>query len=572
VSGSPVKSLGTWRAVEAGYEAGLPLVLCAVSWWVASKLLASPVAERPPTNLELAAMLGACVALTAWAMSRQFFLLRRRNPWQMILVAEVFSVIAVGSMPRMTRGTFAERCGELMGEVVTVNTYVPHVDKDLPLHLTESTACVVGGVAGNPYLPGVIYRPSWPDSLPVEIWVFLAIVAIVATLAFRDRRLMSTRLGLKLFDKLRLAPGMGVASAAGKPKATPGNVQACGNSTFWGEVCGQMYSADKVFLAGERCVRCHQPYQKSKDELTFTVVTLFTGDVDVLNGLERIDTNAWPHGGTIPPDGRISGQERWVTLGRITVPAVLSVSQTLSMVHEQLKEWQGSGKPDAQEAAKLAEKRASRIAAWIWFGRLNHLLTYASPTRRSMLAIGPMRLKDLVPHAGEELTLQLDIGLLPLDLWVGSKTTFGDGRNARLQNSHFTMWIPTSPPKVTKANLGVWVPRVEGKALRAWLSTDRIKHQDDESAGSIPLPYKPLAEQEDDLTPADEVANPTPGSLDLIRRPVTGGLGDQPRPIIDPGSKPVGSSISEWAWLEWEQIQLLRQQALVLEDSDEEGA
>ena len=89
-----------------------------------------------------------------------------------------------------------------------------------------------------------------------------------------------------------------------------------------------------------------------------------------------------------------------------------------------------------------------------------------------------MRLKDLVPHIGEDLTLQLDIGLLPLDLWTGSKMSFSDNRAPALQNSHFTMWIPVSPPKATKKRQGLWVPRIEGDALRAWISTDRLKQEE----------------------------------------------------------------------------------------------
>ncbi|MED5373153.1 MAG: hypothetical protein VX899_19195 [Myxococcota bacterium] len=545
----PVKALGTWRAVEAGYEAGLPLLAAGGAWFALSKLFTTPSPVRPPTGVELAVVLGVAVALTGWMISRQFFLLRRRNPWSMILVSVIFNAIILFALPRRIAAGFEEKCVELGGAVVQAT--------DMVTEAAANTVCQVGGVPGNPYLPGVIFRPPFPDDLSPALWVFLALIAAISVLGFRDKKIRASTLPSRLFDSLRLAPSQGIKSSAGKPKAEPDNVVACGNPTFWGETCGQLYSGDKKWLPGERCVRCHQPFAKAKDELTFTVVTLFSGDVDVLNGLERMDTNAWVRGGPIPPDGRISGQERWVTLGRITLPAVITVAQALSLIHDKLKDWESAANGEAKDAAKLAMTRASRISAWVWFGRVNHLLTYATPTRRASLAIGPMRLKDIVPHIGEDLTLQLDIGLLPLDLWTGSKMSFAENRPPVLQNSHFTMWIPVSPPKSEKKRQGLWVPRVEGDALRAWLSTDRLKKEDEEAAGTIPLAYASRQAAREDLTPPEEMT-PVEGSLDLVRLPMNKAGAE---PIMDRG---VGDSISEWAWLEWQQIELLRQQALVL--------
>ena len=545
----PVKALGTWRAIEAGYEAGIPLVLTGIAWFSISKLFTTPSPVRPPTMVELGVVLGAAVALTGWTISRQFFLLRKRNLWQMILVSVIFNGVILFALPSRIATGFEKKCNDL-GGVVLQST-------DIVTELAAATVCQIGGVPGNAYLPGVFFRPPFPDSISPLLWVIFITIAAVSVLGFRDKRLRPTTLPSRLFDSLRLAPAQGVKSSAGKPKAEPDSVQACNNATFWGETCAQLYSGDKKWLPGERCVRCHQPFQKCRDELSFSVVTLFNGDVDVLNGLERMDTNAWARGGPIPPDGRISGQERWVTLGRITLPAVITVAQALSLVHDKLKDWESDADGEEKEAAKLATTRASRISAWIWFGRVTHLLTYATPTRRANLAIGPMRLKDLVPHIGEDLTLQLDIGLLPLDLWTGSKMSFSDNRTPALQNSHFTMWIPVSPPKATKKRQGLWVPRIEGDALRAWISTDRLKHKDEEAAGSIPLAYANRQAALEDLTPPEEM-NPKEGSLDLVRLPMNKAGAE---PIMDRG---VGDSIAEWAWLEWEQIELIRQQALVL--------
>ena len=57
-----------------------------------------------------------------------------------------------------------------------------------------------------------------------------------------------------------------------------------------------------------------------------------------------------------------------------------------------------------------------------------------------------------------------------------------------------------------------------------------------------------------------------PGSLDIIRVPYNR---SQTEPELY--SVKVGSSIAEWKWLEPEQIQLMRQQVLVLVDTQEMG-
>ena len=89
--------------------------------------------------------------------------------------------------------------------------------------------------------------------------------------------------------------------------------------------------------------------------------------------------------------------------------------------------------PDQAAAFALAKKRASRLSAWIWIGHEENALTYARPTSRALLAVGPTRLKDLPIEGGERLALQLDIGLLPLELRTAFRQTFLD---------------PTRPPLV----------------------------------------------------------------------------------------------------------------------------
>ena len=139
-----------------------------------------------------------------------------------------------------------------------------------------------------------------------------------------------------------------------------------------------MYSADKVFEPGEWCGRCNQTYVKAERELKFTIITLFTDNIDLLNALEKKDTLSWDVGNRIPADGRQSGVERWVELGTVNVPDVISVSQLLSIAHKLLPTWSES--PSAHRR-RVAQARVQ--AVWldlVWPS--NKRLTYArQPTR-----------------------------------------------------------------------------------------------------------------------------------------------------------------------------------------------
>ena len=556
---SPLQSLGIWRGMEGALEAGIPLICAGTSWWAASKAFGHLSPVRPYTELELCVMLGACVAITAWAVSRQMFMLRKRNPWMILLVALVFSGGGLAGLPTLVEGSIEEACGEFEAELVATT---PLLDGEEP-----ELVCALPGVPGNPYLPGVLLRPAWDGSLHPLTWGFLGLCSLLGALGLRDKRLRPTRLGLKLYQELRLAPAQGLKSAAGEPSATFQSIQACGNATLWGETCGQMYSADKVFEPGERCVRCHQSYRRATGEITLDIATLLSGDVDVLNGIERVDTNSWTPGDGMPPDGRISGLERWGLIGRVTVPNVLTIAQVLAVVHGELGTMESDAKTkELENAIKLATERASKVACWLWKGRVNHKLTFANPSRDTILAIGPMRLKDLLPHTAETLTLQLDIGLLPLNMRVGFRMSFvEEGRASVSENSAFNIWVPTSPPKPEKGREGLWVPRIEGDALRAWLSTERLRPED-ERGSTIPLPYLPDAEPPQERAERDaflQARTVREGSLDLVRMELQNSGKD-----VDVERRP-GDSIAEWKWLEWEQIELLRNEALVLVESGE---
>jgi hypothetical protein len=209
------------------------------------------------------------------------------------------------------------------------------------------------------------------------------------------------------------------------------------------------------------------------------------------------------------------------------------------------------------DAAALAASRASRVAAWIWSGNVSHLLTHARPTNDVLLAVGATRLLDLIDGAGDDLVLQLDLGLLPLELRLGFRTSFlAEDRPPLVQYSRTSLWIPTAPPPRSSEGNGVWVPRVEGDALRAWLATDRLRSADERGA-TIPLPYR---SRTGDESADDRIPMPREGSLDYVRVRVDPASGD---PV--PGRQ-LGDSIAEWDWLDLPQLQLLRREALMLVD------
>jgi hypothetical protein len=538
----PLNTMGTRRTAETAIEITVPLVASLSAWWVGQHFLGVPSVSRELGPLELAMILGAIVSLLSWFVVRQLGVMEVRRPWVLATWAVAANTISMGALSTYVGFSFEDACTELTG--VVVETAPLSLPGDAGLQLGGTKVCQLTPVPGNPYLPGTLLRPTWSGDLTPLLVAWLLLLSAAAAVGLRNVRVMHTRMGLALVDGLRMAPAAGKKAVVGNGD---GELQACGNATLWGEPCGQLYGADKVFEPGEWCLRCAQTFRRSERTLSFSVVSLFTADVDVLNGLERLDASSWVPNEPAPPDARLSGQERWVTLGRIEVPDVVTVSTLLSLVHERLKAWGGRATETTKPAFDLAEKRASRLAAWIWFGSHDHRLTYARPTDNVLLALGPTRLRDLALEVGEELVLQLDIGLLPLELRTGFRQTFLDpGREAVVQNSRQDFWVPVTGSVPRKD--GLWVPRIEGDALRAWLSVDRLRG--DEVRGvSSPRPY----------VPRQEAASATvrEGMLDLVRMAVA----DDGE--VDGETAPA-ASITEWAWLDQAQIELLRQQALVL--------
>jgi len=562
VSVKPLKKLGAWRAQEGAFEITVPLIVTALAWNFAHSALSEPSVGRAFSTLELAIILGGCTAVTSWMASRQMYLLRKRAVWTMMFLGWFYTIGILLYLPGAVRSSFGSACEDLSGLRVTSS------DLTSPELLGEDggggLVCQIGGVPGNQYLPGAILRPSWDGAVPPHLWAFFLLISGVASLSMRDRRIRPSKMGAKLNDLLRFGAPLGHGSAGGKIKAKGGKIVACNNATFWGELCGQIYSADKPWLPGEWCVRCGQSFRRCDRTFTFKVVTLFTTDVDVLNSIERTDTVSWDRGDPMVPDARISGMERWVTLGTVTVPDVIAVNQMLAITKDMLKIWGGAGDARVAKACKLTTRKMSAISAWIWFGSLAHRLTYARPTQRALLAIGTTRLRDILPDGGEELWLQLDCGLLPIEVRTGFvKTTPRGGRTSAGQNSKVDIWIPVSAPRVAKAKAGLWVPRIEGDALRTWLSTERLQDESNAGSQSIPLPY--LRYTPDGGDPWNERL-PRPGTLDLVRFPLA-------KNGMEPATeRSIGDSIAEWRWLEWEQIELLRKQCLVLvEDRGRHG-
>lgn len=545
MAADPLAKVGWWRAEEGAIESGVPVVVLGAAWAGAWRVFAAPAGGRSITPVELAMVLGALGVVAGWALGRQLVVFGRRNPWAIALTAAGGALAFGAALSWGVGSSFASACAELAGAIERLESWASPAAPRL--------ACRIGGVPGNPYIPGTLIHPNWDGTLSVPGWIGLSGMAMLGGLGLRERRLLPTRIARRLSESLALAPAAGARAVAGG-LGPSGAVQACANPTLWGEVCGQVYPVERAFEPGEWCVRCQQPFRAAGRVLELNVVGLRTVDLDVLNGLERLDALSWPRGEPAPPDARVSGQERWALLGRVRVPDVLTVAQALALVHARLPEW-GTQGPTA-EAAALAAARASRVAAWLWFGRAADRLTYARPTAELRFAFGTARLRDLVAGSAEEITLQLELGLLPLELRTGFRQTFlADGRPAVLQNLKQDLWVPVGPLGEV-AQPGVWVPRIEGAGLRAWLSLDRLRPAEARGVVSA-LPYRALD--------AAEPPAPRPGGLDLQRFALDPTRGE---PVA---SAAPGASIADWDWFDGEHIELLRQQCLVLVNAGEDA-
>src|SRR5688500_7859327 len=94
----PLKSVGTRRAAEGPLERTIPITVAGFSWYAAYRLLHGASAGRSATLVELLVVLGACVGITAWAVSRQFFLVGRRRPRTLAFWGSLLSLGALASL------------------------------------------------------------------------------------------------------------------------------------------------------------------------------------------------------------------------------------------------------------------------------------------------------------------------------------------------------------------------------------------------------------------------------------------------------------------------------------------
>jgi len=478
---NPLKSLGVWRGKEMAVESFLPITISGYCIWKVKGVTSAVAVGKPLTVTELYVILGALIAVLSWAVSRQIYLMGRRKPSWISFFSCFVSLGFVFGIGLLAIYGFSGSCTDVYeGTIIKAQGFWEG---------TSSIACQIGGISGNGYLPGTLLRPAWDGNISLWMWIFFIFVSLCSSIAFRDRRFIATSMILKLYKLLEYASASGIDGClGGKPK--DGNVVACSNPTLWGEICGQLYGADYDFEPGEWCGRCGQPFIKADRSLTFNVVSLFSDNIDLLNMLEKKDTLSWDvtENGKMPADGRQSAVERWVVLGQVTVPDVISVAQLISIIHFHFPLWSG-GKEEIQQAIDLAKKRSSKLYGWIWFGNQTKRLTYAKPTNKVLMAMGTTRLRDLITDSGETLYFQLDVGLIPVEMRSAFHMSFMDKgpKHDRYQNSKYDLWLPIGP-KLSAELAGLWVPRVEGEALRKWLSTGRL-HKKGKRGVTMPMPY-----------------------------------------------------------------------------------
>ncbi|MDP2313219.1 MAG: hypothetical protein Q8P41_09965 [Pseudomonadota bacterium] len=498
---SPLESIGWQRAREVALESTVPITLAGGVWTLLYQVLSGPVAARPANTLEITVLLGALAAFTSWAAARQLYLGGQRTPARSVGPGVVAALVAVVALSQGVRTGFESACE---GTWAGVPTVIAREGASALGGIDSVRVCTVRPVPGNAWLPGTLVRAAWDGTVPLLTWGWVIGVAALAGLAGRDRRLVLTTFPTSVIERLRWRPAIGLHGVLGGGPPADGRVVACANPTWWGTTCGQIYPASKEWEPGEWCPRCRLPFRRDAGHFEMDVVTLATGDVARLNAMERMDADAWAPGTPLRrSDGNKSQAARWVKVGEVDLPGVISVAQALAIVHDLLPGWAGNPDPDVSGAVALAKARASRLVAWVWAGAVQDRLHVATPTRNLVMVSGSTRLRDVLQVGGDRLTLQLDIGLLPLEVRAGyehhllpetatllaPKERPTDGVLRRNLRSY--TWIPTTPEDAPAAGPGVWVPRLEGDALRRWLGNERFPAMPVPGT-TRPAPYRPL--------------------------------------------------------------------------------
>ena len=511
---APLTEVARRRAWEQAIEAVLPLALAGALTYATAQVLARPSESQTVTTLQLAVLLGSVAATFGWAAGRQMWTFGWKRLWLLVGVGAVVGTLAVYGMASAVTASFSSLCLELSGEMVTGGDSLSG----------KQVSCRLAGVTGNPFLTGTSIRPRWGGVIPLWGWVWSVGLALLGVVAARDLRLFRSRVPFKFYDSFRWQPGGGSASALGEEKIVDGAVVACANNTWWGEPCGQLYSADKIWAPGAWCGRCQLPVQLDSERYTIDVAIPAMSDITRLNALERLDAVAWEPGTPLMrPDASVSGHIRWFRVGRVTFPGVLTVSQALALIYEALPGWGATAELPVQRAAQEAVARGSRLAAWFWAGDVDDRLHLPTPSRSVVLAAGARRLRDFIPGLGQRLTLQLDTGVCPIELRSGfvhrvRRQGAGEGAGKVLhRNFRVFTWIPTAPSDVLQN--GLWVPRLEGAALRQWLATQRNR-TDLPQGATLPSAYVPFQGKSPKprvlLVSLNDTAAPAPAIASLL--------------------------------------------------------
>jgi len=478
---APLTDVAQRRAWELAVEAVVPLFLAGGLWTGMLQVLSAPSEGQALSSLELAVLLGALAGMLGWAVARQLWVAGWQRLWLLVGVGLVVALVGAWGLGTGVAAKVEGTCSTVGGDPVMGETTFGEV----------MVGCHVSAVENNPYLTGALLRPRWTGHIPLWGWLWTAAFGVFGVVAGRDVRLFRSAVPFRYQDAFRWEPGGGSQVALGEDKVSNAQVTACSNPTWWGEPCGQIYSSDKVWAPGEWCGRCRLPFQADDERYTFDIVVPALSDVTRLNAMERLDAVAWEPGTPLlRPEASVSGRLRWHKVHRITVPGVLSVSQLLALVWEALPGWGGDDAATA-EAVAQAHGSGSRLAAWFWAGRVSDRLHLATPTRAMVLAAGPRRLREFIPGLGQELTLQIDTGVCPIELrsgFVHRVREVGDTNRTVQRNLRVVTWIPTAPSEVL--NHGLWLPRLEGAALRRWLATQRNQPRVTEGV-TVPAEYVP---------------------------------------------------------------------------------
>lgn len=403
---------------------------------------------------------------------------------------------------------------------------------EAPAALLNAASCRALGMIGH----SALHHAAW-DGAPVWLLAcaFGAMLPLGA-LAFRDLRLMPSRQGLRLWEEHALNPA---------PKPPAARVKACRNMTLSGQPCGAWYPEE---LPLDACPGCDQAFRPA-ELVDIEVWGMNTVDLRALNQQARANRSTREPGRSF---SRPQRESPWILYGRLTdVPEVLSMAQTLALVHAHLDFAAETNKQAEPTRARELLTKASRLSAWcwltedVWIGDDNESCLLRVKPDQVRLAAGATRLSELTGlRRTAALRIQLDQGLLPLNVHWAYRFE-GTGSTVSAQQD---LWVPVAPPDDEG---GRWVPRLAGDAVRTWLSDlgrgepgvelqARLRHEEGKLRPATPHAHRPM-----------ELLMLPRGSLMAI---------EESAEVLSPG---LGDWLADWDWLGADKIQQLRQQVLV---------